>query len=94
MELLVQSVSGRSVQLSGEKLREALGYNELRSTLFDVRKKSDGSVEFSGRGFGHGSGMCQWGARALAKAGKSYVEILKHYYPKLQVSKANVLASR
>lgn len=94
MELLLQSVSGQSIQVTGEMLREALGYNELRSTLFDVRKTSDGGLEFSGRGFGHGSGMCQWGARSLAKSGKSYVEILRHYYPKLHISKPSVLAIR
>jgi stage II sporulation protein D len=42
---------------------------------------SDQELEFVGRGAGHGVGMCQWGARGLAKQGKGYVEILGHYYP-------------
>lgn len=38
--------------------------------------------------YGHGVGMCQWGAKALAEQGKSYEEILKHYYTGIQVSRA------
>jgi stage II sporulation protein D len=38
-------------------------------------------VVLKGHGFGHGAGMCQWGAKVLAEKGKTFREILSHYYP-------------
>jgi stage II sporulation protein D len=52
---------------------------KLRSTFFSVRSIGD-KVELSGRGFGHGVGLCQEGAMRMAKAGRSYVDILHHYF--------------
>lgn len=66
-------------QMSGVELRRRLGYGELKSLFFKINKKG-GSFTFSGKGFGHGAGMCQWGARRLAEQGKNYREILSHYY--------------
>jgi len=63
-----------------------LGWNKIKSTFFDVRK-SNGRFVFTGRGLGHGMGLCQWGARGMALRGRSYGEILKHYYPKCVVSR-------
>lgn len=77
---------GKSIRLSGEKMRSVFGYMNLRSTLFDVKVASASRVEFSGRGFGHGTGLCQWGSRQMALAGKTYQEILSHYYPKLALT--------
>ncbi|HOK79913.1 MAG TPA: SpoIID/LytB domain-containing protein [bacterium] len=54
----------------------------LPSTMFTVSKKGDYFV-FSGKGYGHGVGMCQWGARRMAEEGKNYAEILSHYFPNL-----------
>ncbi len=67
-------------RLRGEELRRYLGYDQLKSTVFNVAKRSDGWA-FNGRGFGHGVGLCQYGAKVLAKNGESYNKILKHYYP-------------
>jgi len=53
----------------------------LGSTDFDVMTAADGSVELHGRGFGHGSGMCQWGAIGRARAGQKWETILATYYP-------------
>jgi stage II sporulation protein D len=83
--------SGRSAQvrvrgsdgattLSGEALRRVLGLTRLRSTLFEVRRTKDGFV-FVGSGNGHGVGMSQWGARALARRGSNYKQILARFYP-------------
>lgn len=84
---VVDALSGRSFFVTGERLREALGFSELRSTLFEIkRSESAPAVEFAGRGFGHGSGLCQWGARQMALAGKDHREILNHYYPRLQIT--------
>ena len=58
----------------------------LPSAWFDVVQDSAG-LTLKGRGFGHGIGFCQMGARALAKAGFGYKEILWHYYPTVDLVK-------
>jgi stage II sporulation protein D len=72
-------VGGRS--LDGVEFRQRFGYERVRSLLFDVTPDGKGGVRLVGRGFGHGAGLCQWGAKLMADAGKSYREILVHYYP-------------
>ncbi len=66
--------------LSGEEMRKKIGYTELKSTLFSFSIRR-GLVTFTGRGSGHGVGMSQWGAAAMAKKGRGYREILEFYYP-------------
>lgn len=61
---------------SGREVREKLG---LRSTNFEIEKK-EGEILFTTHGYGHGVGMSQYGASFLAKKGKNYHEILRHYY--------------
>ena len=81
--------SGEIQSFSGERLRAALGYGELKSTLFEIKTSgvsgAPGQIEIVGRGFGHGTGLCQWGARQLALNGRDYREILRHYYPNLEL---------
>jgi stage II sporulation protein D len=62
--------------ISGTELRSKLG---LASTWFDWQVKGE-SILFITRGNGHGVGMCQYGAAALAEQGKDYRQILTHYY--------------
>jgi stage II sporulation protein D len=75
--------------LSGSSLRSAVnrmfGWNKIRSDLYDLRN-SGGKLLFSGRGAGHGVGLCQVGAEEMARQGKTYKEILSFYYPGTQVS--------
>ena len=67
-----------SIDVSGDlKIRRLLG--GLKSSLFEVKKDGDAFV-IRGAGFGHGVGMCQMGAIGMATAGKSYAQILAHYY--------------
>lgn len=68
-------VCGQTV--SGTALRQALG---LRSACFTIQYQN-GAFCFTTRGYGHGVGLSQWGAKALAQQGQSYQEILAHYYP-------------
>ncbi len=75
---------GNSRLLDGNTLRSLLGYQRLKSTHFQW-KTAGGQIHFTGKGSGHGVGMCQWGASFLAKQGKSYRDILSHYYPQLTV---------
>ncbi len=50
-----------------------------------VRFRTPARVVFNGRGFGHGVGMSQWGAQGMARSGRTYEEILSHYYPGLEL---------
>jgi stage II sporulation protein D len=81
-EVRVVGTSGTRT-ISGETLRLAAGLN---STLFNLAPRGGGSglpaeFAFAGRGWGHGLGMSQWGARRLAEAGYAFSQILAHYYP-------------
>ncbi len=96
MEVMGRGVSARitrlkvigtaaTVEIAPElRIRQALG--SLKSSAF-VWDRAGGSVTFSGAGFGHGVGMCQNGAIGMADAGKSYAEILGHYYSGSEVVK-------
>jgi stage II sporulation protein D len=74
----------RRVSLAAVDLRQRLGFSRLPSLAFEVRAVAGGFV-FDGRGQGHGAGLCQWGAAGLAREGKTYREILLHYYPGTEV---------
>ena len=67
--------------VSGTALRRVLG---LRSTCFTVQYQS-GNFSFTTRGYGHGVGLSQWGAKAMAEQGAGYADILAHYYPETQL---------
>jgi stage II sporulation protein D len=69
-----------SARVSARALRTALGASVVRSTLFEIRPAQDGFV-LVGSGHGHGVGMSQWGAQAMAQRGASYREILATFYP-------------
>ncbi|MHA1575503.1 MAG: SpoIID/LytB domain-containing protein [Alphaproteobacteria bacterium] len=70
----------KSVVLTGEECRNIFGYNKLRSTLFNVKLKS-GRIYFSGRGWGHAVGLCQWCSKGMADKDINYEKILYHFYP-------------
>ena len=69
-----------SGRLAGRALRSALGADILRSTLFELRDDGEALI-FVGSGHGHGVGMSQWGAQAMAERGASHAEILAAFYP-------------
>lgn len=75
--------------LKGGSIRSAL---RLREQLFVIDKKYSGdrvsSYTFTGRGWGHGVGMCQYGAYGLAKMGVKAEDIIKHYYSGVDVTRA------
>lgn len=96
IEVVERGVSGRAraVRVTGStrselirgELRIRQTFGNLRSSLFVVEMQGGGAV-FRGAGFGHGVGMCQTGAIGMAETGKSYREILRHYYPGTTVRK-------
>ncbi len=77
---------GGTRSFAGFDVRRAL---DLPDTLFamHVRTAPDGTryVRFLGRGWGHGVGMCQHGAYGLARSGRRFDAILKHYYTGIEV---------
>jgi stage II sporulation protein D len=83
-ELIVDGIVERGWQFR-MRIAQEYGWNKLKSSWFSV-KKENGAFHFSGHGLGHGLGMCQWGAKKLAEEGKSAEEILRHYFPKLQLA--------
>ncbi len=69
-----------SARLRGNDFRRMVGYEIVKSTLFAVAV--DGATaRFAGRGYGHGVGMSQWGARGMAEQGYTAERILEYYYP-------------
>lgn len=66
--------------LKGTDFRRLVGYDALKSTLF-VPVVSEDMVRFEGRGWGHGVGLSQYGAKGMAERGYAYPQILEHYYP-------------
>ena len=60
-------------------IRKALSSSHLKSSAFEIEKTPDGFT-FKGRGWGHGVGLCQIGAAAMAAQGYDYRQILSHYY--------------
>jgi len=67
------------------EIRRALSRTHLYSSAFVVDQES-GRFVLKGAGWGHGVGLCQIGAAVMADAGKSYIEILQHYYRGATVS--------
>lgn len=87
--------SGRATKIqvgrltvSGPALRLALGSDRLRSTFITGIEVRGDRVIFRGQGYGHGVGMSQWGARALAEQGKSPEEIIKYFFKDVTLEKA------
>ncbi len=86
----IRSETGEFI-LSAEKLRSILGYSSLKSTLFQVSRESlpnntpGDTLLFTGGGYGHGVGLCQYGAQVMAEHGSSCNAILAHYFPDCRV---------
>ncbi len=93
----VAGADGTLKTVTGPQLRQILGYDTLRSTRVVMTRTPDGSYQFNGKGWGHGMGMSQDGAVAMAGLPyrKSYTEILAHYYVGAKVAAdTSALASR
>jgi len=107
LEVATRSDSGRvarlhlsggsppAVEISASSFRfavdRALGWNKIRSDLYTVRPAGDRLV-FSGRGTGHGVGLCQAGAEEMAREGKTFKDILTFYYPGTELGLRPALA--
>jgi stage II sporulation protein D len=89
VELAVRGSAGEVV-LKGLRIRGALG---LRENLFVIERETDsrGAVErfvITGKGWGHGVGLCQVGAFGMAQSGSTFEQILQHYYTGIRLDTA------
>jgi stage II sporulation protein D len=75
----LELLGARVVQTSFEILRDGSG-NELGLRVTGYVYELPATFVFTGKGFGHGVGMSQWGAQGMALGGSSYQQILAHYY--------------
>lgn len=91
----VKTVRGRtrvdSLLVDGKKFpvnkfRELVGFSVIWSNDFSVMKSGSDFV-FSGKGAGHGVGVCQWGMAGMAKQGKNHYEILRFYLKGIEIRK-------
>lgn len=79
---------GKQISLSAHKFRRIIGPEVIRSTFFSIQNQAE-TIIFEGKGWGHGVGMCQWGAKGLAEKGKNYKEIINYYYPEANIKRWN-----
>ncbi|MBS1852930.1 MAG: SpoIID/LytB domain-containing protein [Acidobacteria bacterium] len=73
--------AGEAVRL---EIGRRQGWNAVPSNNFTVRREK-GQAVLEGTGEGHGIGLCQWGAKAMAEQGADFRQILNHYYPNTQI---------
>ena len=83
----VKTVKFGNHEISGVETRTLLG---LKSTNFEISKEND-KIKFTVKGYGHGVGMSQTGADAMAKQGKNYKEIINHFYSGIEIKEVNSL---
>jgi stage II sporulation protein D len=86
-ELLKIKHSYGTLSIMASKFRLAVDPWLIKSTLFDKIVRYGSTFEFRGSGWGHGVGMCQWGAKVMSDKKYTYKEILKFYYPGTEVEK-------
>lgn len=105
VSVLSRNVSGRvdkveikddksvSCILTGKDFRQMFGPDVVRSTNFNVEIKWNHLV-VKGKGWGHGVGMCQWGAFGQSTKGKKAEDILKYYYPGAEITTIDKLPAK
>jgi len=74
-------------EITGEILRKIFGYNKIKSTKIYKIEFKNNKIIFYGNGWGHGVGLCQWGANELTKQKRSFKEVIKYYYPNTTIKK-------
>lgn len=84
-KVLIRHSKGENKILASQ-FRRLFGENFIKSTFFDIEQRK-GSVVFTGRGFGHGVGLCQWGTKGMGGLGFSSSEILSFYFPGCEIKR-------
>lgn len=81
----VKTIRLNDTDVPANELRIALGSTKMRSTMLLSVSLENGKVNMQGRGYGHGVGMSQWGAYAMAEDGKSAEEIIHYYFNNVDI---------
>ena len=84
--LELKTSEGETFIISAKDFRQLEGPDFIRSTNFSIVFEQD-KVIFSGKGWGHGVGLCQWGALGMSLKGYNYKQILQFYYPGAEIVK-------
>ena len=87
-KLLITDRQGESLAISGKDFRNLVGPNLIRSNNYDIEMKGY-FFDMNGHGWGHGVGLCQWGADEMARQHYKYDEILNFYYPAAKIEMIN-----
>ncbi|HHY18470.1 MAG TPA: SpoIID/LytB domain-containing protein [Firmicutes bacterium] len=82
------SGNGNSQVIPGAEFRIALDSTRLKSIWIDSIQRNDTGVVFLGKGYGHGVGMSQWGAYALAEQGKKAEDIVRYFFEGVEITKS------
>ncbi len=82
--LIIIDQAGKSLRIPGIKFREIVGPNTIRSNNYEIVMKGY-YFDLMGKGWGHGVGLCQWGAHRMAQEHYRYEEILSFYYPESDI---------
>jgi stage II sporulation protein D len=78
------SSAGATREVTGAAFRQAAGTTRVKSLQLEIERAGDG-WKVTGTGYGHGVGLCQWGADGMARRGCDFREILARYYPGTRV---------
>ncbi|MCL6495369.1 MAG: SpoIID/LytB domain-containing protein [Ignavibacterium sp.] len=94
LEISLQCNDGtKSISIFGNQSRSIIknktGNGLLKSNNFIIEIDENRNIVITGKGSGHGVGLCQWGAIGQSRLGKNYKEILNHYYPGTEIKKLN-----
>jgi len=73
--------------MNAYQFRLAVDAWQIKSHAFNSIKTDGGKFYFKGNGWGHKVGLCQWGAKSMAEKGKTYKQILDHFYPGTKIEK-------
>ena len=91
--LKINQKNGGELTVKGKDFRDIMGPNIIDSNNYDINIKGY-YVDLTGKGWGHGVGMCQWGAFGMAKQQFNYKQILAYYYPQSVLMDYHEIASK
>jgi len=94
LEIIIEGERGmEEVHLYGNEIRSKIrtpNKNQLLwSTQFNIRMMPNDNIVIKGKGFGHGVGLCQWGAIGQSRQGIDFEQILNHYFPGTNLRRVN-----
>ena len=91
--LKITQKNGQELVIKGKDFRDVMGPNVIDSNNYEIVMHGY-YVDLIGKGWGHGVGMCQWGAFGMAKQQFNYTQILAYYYPQSVLMDYHQLLSR